>query len=579
MNENALLRFYVKYRRHLPGVLIIVALSLLSGVLKMLSASNWGRAVDFGLAGSNREMVISALFMAAFLTLDCVRTAMHSHIIGRITGKLFVQVRRDGFEKLMHCDMSVMETTLKTGDTASRLSNDISILDAFTGNNLSYFSRLVFQAFFSLIACIFLSWQLSLAYLIILPFSLWLVNKISKPIQTKTRGYHNRVGSAMNVVSETAAGSLTVKAFSAEEQMSEKFAERIESAYRQDVDSQRAEMKMKGVKYAAAVVQTVSLFLIGAMLVEHDLLTVGTFLTFTTLSGYITECFSDSDYIISSVRRVTASAERLFEVLDLPDERNGTVTEAKSDVPCVAQGLRFTYPSANVPAINGLNFTVPCGKKIAVVGASGCGKSTLVKLLCRFYRPEAGELSLFGVDISEWDVDALRRNISIVTQEPQLFYGTVYENVAYGSEGCSRSDVEQALKAAELWEFVSSQDEGMDYMIGEGGGKLSGGQKQRLAIARAMLKNAPLVLLDEATSALDSETEREVQRSLDRLLEGRSAVIIAHRLSTVKNADYIYCMEDGGVIEEGTPDELLARKGKYYEMCAAQGLTGGELND
>ena len=575
MNGSALIRFYVDNRKHLPGIVTIVGISLVSGVLKMLAAAFWGRAVDYGVAGLLGDMLFAAGMMALFVLLDGARTALHYHIIGRITEDMFLEVRAKAFEKITHGDVAVLEERFRTGDVAARLNSDINLLSTFSAGHMSNFSRIAFAGLFGLVACVFMSWQLSLAYLVILPLSLGLVNRVSRPLQAQQKESMDSAGSAMSLVSDLISGALTVKAFGAEKDFQENFSRMAEKMYRLQVDSEKISMKMTGIKYVANVVQTMSLFLIGSWLVSSGLLTVGAFIAFVTLSGYITDFLTQSDYMLSTVRRTAASAQRYYEVLDIPDEEPGLTDRPAADDPCEARGLDFSYGMGGRRALPGRGLRIPAGRKVAIVGPSGCGKSTLIKLICRFYLPERGSLRLFGVEAGDWDPEALRRRMAIVTQESCLFDGSIYENVAYGRPGLSREDCEKALREVELWELVRSYPEGMDHPIGEGGRNLSGGQKQRLCIARALVKEAPLVLLDEATSALDLQTEREVQASLDKLLEGRSAVIVAHRLSTVQGADYIYYMDGGRVLEEGSPRELLARKGRYYQMCRMQGLAEG----
>lgn len=572
--SGSLLRFYIDNRRYLPGIVVIVGLSLVSGVLKMLSATYWGRSLDYGVAGLTQEMLTAAGMMALFILLDCARTALHYRIIGRITEEMFLGVRGRAFHKLTQADMAVLERKFRTGDVAARLNGDIDFLSTFSAGHISNFSRQVFSGLFGLTACVFISWQLSIAYLIILPVSLWLVGAISRPIAKQSKRSMDYTGSAMSTAADAISGALTVKAFAAEKVLGKRFGQAVDASYEQKVRSEKQSMKMTAVKYIATVTQTMSLFLLGSWLVSSGLLTVGAFVSFVTLSAYITDCFSQSDYMLKTVRNVSASAQRYYEVIDIPEEHRGPTLCPAVEVaaPCAAEGLNFTYEGKDEPALDGLDLRVSHGKKVAVVGASGCGKSTLVKLICRFYLPESGSLRLFGVEAQEWEPDALRKRLAIVTQDSCLFDGSFYENLRFAKPELTREACEQALRDVSLWDFVSAFPDGMDHPIGEGGGILSGGQKQRLCIARAMVKEAPLMLLDEATSALDLQTEREVQNSLDRLLEGRGAVIIAHRLSTVQGADYIYVLEDGRVAEEGAPQELLKRRGRYYEMCRAQGL-------
>ncbi len=574
MKVNPLLRFYVDNKKYLPGITVIVGISLLSGVLKMMAASYWGRAVDLGVSGLVEDMLFAAAMMALFILLDCLRTALHYHIIGRITETMFVEVRARAFRKLTHGDPATLERHFRTGDVSTRLNSDIDLLSTFSAGHVSNFSRLVFSALVGLLACIFMSWQLSIAYVVILPLSLGLVSVISKPIQEQTKRSMDTGGSAMSLVADMLSGALTVKAFGAQEHFQQLFDQSADRMYEMVVRSEKISVKMSGVKYVANVAQTMCLFLVGSWLVASGLLTVGAFIAFVTLSNYITDAFAQSDYMISTVRRVTASAQRYYEVLDIPNEQAGINREPLENYPCEAAALRFSYGREG-RVLEDLELKVPAGKKVAIVGASGCGKSTLVKLICRFYLPESGSLKLFGAETVDWEPNALRENLAIVTQDSLLFDGSVYENVSYGKPGLTRAQCQAALEEVGLWELVSSWPEGMDRSIGEGGQTLSGGQKQRLCIARAMVKQAPLVLLDEATSALDLQTEREVQDSLDKLLQGRSALIIAHRLSTVQGADYIYYMDKGRVAEEGSPSQLLAQKGKYYEMCRLQGLTEG----
>mgnify|MGYP005779008977 FL=1 len=573
--RQPLLRLYLENRRYIPGLALILLISLLAGGLKLAASTLWGQAVDFGVAGRISPMLWGAGAMALVILVDCARTAVHYHIIGRVTETMFRDVRMKAFRKLTTGDAATLERDFRTGDTATRLNSDIDVLNNFTAGHVSNFSRLLFQGVVALAGCLFLSWQMSLAYLVVLPLSLWVVKRVSAPIQAKTKSSLDSTGAAMSVAAEAIQGALTVKAFGAEEELARRFDAAVDSATQQKVQSEKISQKLTGVKYAANVIQTMALFLLGSVLVTRGAVSVGTLVSFLALSNYITEPFGQLDYMISQVRRATATAQRYFEVMDVPDEADGPVTRPASLVPCQAQELAFSYDGKN-RVLQDITLRIAQGQQVAVVGESGCGKSTLLRMLCRFYLPQAGSLRLFGVEAKDWQGEALRQHIALVTQNSTLFDGSVYENVAYGKPGLTRAECRAALEAVELWDFVSQFPDGMDHPIGEGGAALSGGQKQRLCIARALVKEAPLVLLDEATSALDTQTEKEVQAALDKLLAGRSAVIVAHRLTTVQNAHYIYVLEQGHVLEEGPPKELLAKRGRYYEMCKLQGLAGEE---
>ena len=571
--RQPLLRLYLENRRYIPGLALILLISLLAGGLKLAASTLWGQAVDFGVAGRISPMLWGAGAMALVILVDCARTAVHYHIIGRVTETMFRDVRMKAFRKLTTGDAATLERDFRTGDTATRLNSDIDVLNNFTAGHVSNFSRLLFQGVVALAGCLFLSWQMSLAYLVVLPLSLWIVKRVSAPIQAKTKSSLDSTGAAMSVAAEAIQGALTVKAFGAEEELARRFDAAVDSATQQKVQSEKISQKLTGVKYAANVIQTMALFLLGSVLVTRGAVSVGTLVAFLALSNYITEPLSQIDYMAGQVRWATAAAQRYFEVMDVPDEADGPVTRPASLVPCQAQELAFSYDGKN-RVLQDITLRIAQGQQVAVVGESGCGKSTLLRMLCRFYLPQAGSLRLFGVEAKDWQGEALRQHIALVTQNSTLFDGSVYENVAYGKPGLTRAECRAALEAVELWDFVSQLPDGMDHPIGEGGAALSGGQKQRLCIARALVKEAPLVLLDEATSALDTQTEKEVQAALDKLLAGRSAVIVVHRLTTVQNAHYIYVLEQGHVLEEGTPKELLAKRGRYYEMCRLQGLAG-----
>ncbi len=573
--RQPLLRLYLENRRYIPGLALILLISLLAGGLKLAASTLWGQAVDFGVAGRISPMLWGAGAMALVILVDCARTAVHYHIIGRVTETMFRDVRMKAFRKLTTGDAATLERDFRTGDTATRLNSDIDVLNNFTAGHVSNFSRLLFQGVVALAGCLFLSWQMSLAYLVVLPLSLWIVKRVSAPIQAKTKSSLDSTGAAMSVAAEAIQGTLTVKAFGAEEELARRFDTAVDSATQQKVQSEKISQKLTGVKYAANVLQTMALFLLGSVLVTRGAVSVGTLVAFLALSNYITEPLSQIDYMAGQVRWATAAAQRYFEVMDVPDEADGPVTRPASLVPCQAQELAFSYDGQN-RVLQDITLRIAQGQQVAVVGESGCGKSTLLRMLCRFYLPQAGSLRLFGVEAKDWQGEALRQHIALVTQNSTLFDGSVYENVAYGKPGLTRAECRAALEAVELWDFVSQLPDGMDHPIGEGGAALSGGQKQRLCIARALVKEAPLVLLDEATSALDTQTEKEVQAALDKLLAGRSAVIVAHRLTTVQNAHYVYVLEQGHVLEEGAPKELLAKRGRYYEMCRLQGLAGEE---
>lgn len=292
-------------------------------------------------------------------------------------------------------------------------------------------------------------------------------------------------------------------------------------------------------------------------------LTIGGLVAFFALLPKLVEVINDMANRAFNSKTALAAAERVFAVLNTPVEPTGNVKAGSEEAPAIEfQDVFFSYEEG-VPVLKGADFQVPRGKTVAVVGASGCGKSTLLRLLCGFYRPQRGKIFIDGVAMEKWDLDSLRAHFSYVSQHAYLFPSSVKENIAMGRTDAGMEEIRRAAAAANADCFIEEMDEGYDTLVGERGSRLSGGQIQRISIARAILKDAPILLLDEATSALDVQAETEVQKAIDSLARGRTTLVVAHRLSTVINADCILVMEHGRVVEAGTHEELI-RQGRVY---------------
>ena len=326
------------------------------------------------------------------------------------------------------------------------------------------------------------------------------------------------------------------------------------------------------VTYSAmAVVMFLVLFLRGDA-------SAGDLVAYITMAGLLPKPIRQLSEVSSTVQKGVAGAESIFEQLDEPSEvDNGTVERERGNGRLEVSNLSFQYPGTDKPVLHDISFVAEPGQMVALVGRSGSGKSTLASLVPRFYHHEQGQILLDGVDVEDYTLRNLRRHIALVTQQVTLFNDTVANNIAYGDlAGAPLADIQQAAAAAYADEFIEKMPQAYETLVGENGVLLSGGQRQRLAIARALLKNAPVLILDEATSALDTESERHIQGALDKVIQGRTTLVIAHRLSTIEKADLILVMDQGRIVERGNHAELLAQNGYYTRLHARQFEEGGE---
>ena len=419
---------------------------------------------------------------------------------------------------------------------------------------------------------IYLNWKLTLVAVAMVPFIALAVRGFSGRLRNVARGIQESQGTITQVLQEAIEGQKVVKIFGGQDYERERF--------RDSVQKQRR-LNMRGTIAAAAQGPIVQFFaavalstIMGVALRQaaSDQTTVGGFVSFITAMLMLLAPVKRLTDINSQIQRGLAAAESVFEVIDeAPEPDQGTIALARVQGLIEFSTVHFAYPGAESDALKGVSFSARPGECVALVGQSGSGKTTIANLLPRFYAIASGEIRIDGHLLADIQLDSLRSNIALVSQEVVLFDDSVAANIAYGSRRNANSDeIHAAAKAAHALEFIQNMPQGFDTQIGEKGIKLSGGQRQRLAIARAILKNAPILILDEATSALDSESERHVQAALETLMQGRTTIVIAHRLSTIENADRIVVLNKGNVVETGTHAELLGRDGAYANLYRIQ---------
>ena len=462
--------------------------------------------------------------------------------------------------------------TMPTGTLMSRIINDVSLLQQAVSNALVGSVRDFFQVVILLGVVFFMNWRLAMVSFIVLPIAAYPIVKFGKLFRRLSTRTQEEVAGVSNILHETITGSRIVKAFTRESYEGERFLRQVGKLF---------SLTLKDAKYrclqhplmefiGGGAIALIIWF--GGKEVIAGTATPGTFFAFLTALIAAYEPVKGVTRINSTIQQGMAAASRVFAILDVEPEigdRPGAYPLPPFSKEIVFKDLTFRYDDQTA-VLSNINIRVPAGEALAIVGPSGGGKTTFTNLIPRFLEIREGSITIDAIDIRDVTVASLRRQIAMVTQQTILFNDTVRNNIAYGDLQASDEAIREAARAAYALDFILALPQGFDTIIGEGGARLSGGERQRLSIARAILKNAPILILDEATSALDSESEREVQKALDNLMKDRTTFVIAHRLSTIKNATRIIVIKDGVIVEEGTHDSLMARHGEYEQLYTMQ---------
>jgi len=514
---------------------------------------------------------LAPLFILVIFFVRGVASFIGTYAIGWVGNKVVMDLREEMFRKLQTLPTNFYDDH-STGNLISKLTFDVTQVTAAATNTVTVVVRDSIIIVGLLGWLFYLNWKLTLLSLLMFPVIAFILNIINGRLRDASKSTQQAMGDITQVIEESIGAHKVVKLFGGQTYESERFSEQANWVRRHSMkQAMAAAANVPIVQMIAAIALAVIIY-IATVQAQNDETTVGGFLSFLAAMLMLTAPIKRMTGVSEFLQRGLAASESIFELIDTPGETDaGTVTIERSRGRLGFEHVSLSYHQDGRLALRDISLEIPAGQSIALVGASGSGKTTLANLVPRFYLPSKGRITLDGHDLADLTLASLRSNIALVSQEVVLFNDTIAANIAYGQmREVPESEVIAAAQAAHAMEFISHMPQGLNTLVGERGVKLSGGQRQRIAIARAILKNAPILILDEATSALDSESERHVQAALETLMQGRTSLVIAHRLSTIEKADRIVVMQQGQIVETGTHRELLAKDGAYAQLHRIQ---------
>ncbi|MBS0969769.1 lipid A ABC transporter ATP-binding protein/permease MsbA [Chimaeribacter arupi] len=533
-------------------------------LLKPLLDDGFGKA-------DNSILLWMPLAVIGLMLVRGITSFVSSYCISWVSGKVVMQMRRRLFSHMMGMPVSFFDQQ-STGTLLSRITYDSEQVASSSSSALITVVREGASIIGLFIMMFYYSWQLSLILIVIAPVVSVAIRLVSKRFRNISKNMQNTMGQVTTSAEQMLKGHKEVLIFGGQQVETERF------------NQVSNRMRQQGMKMVSAssisdpIIQLIASLALAFVLYAASFPSVMETLT----AGTITVVFSSMIALMRPLKSLTnvnaqfqrgmAACQTLFSILDMDQEKDeGTreVTRAVGEIEF--RHVTFSYPGKDTPALRDINLHIPAGKTVALVGRSGSGKSTIANLLTRFYDIQQGEILMDGHDLREYTLSSLRRQVALVSQNVHLFNDTIANNIAYASQNLySREQIEKAANMAYAMDFISKMDNGLDTVIGENGVLLSGGQRQRIAIARALLRDSPVLILDEATSALDTESERAIQKALDELQKNRTSLVIAHRLSTIESADEILVVEEGRIVERGNHPTLLAQGGAYAQLYRMQ---------
>ncbi len=547
-----------------------------SGSLKDVAVNNFYYYTQeaINLYGPTVTLALLAALLVVMTGLKTGVTFLASYFVIPMRSGIVRDIRNYVFDKMVALPISFF-TQERKGDVMARMTGDVGEIENSIMASLDMMFKNPIMIIVCLVMMIIISWQLTIFVLILLPLAGMVMGKVGKRLKRQSLEQQNQWGLLMSNIEECLGGLRIIKAFNAERKVRERFHRENQVFYRlSNRIARRQSLAHPMSEFLGTVSIAIVLWFGGALILSGvSSMNAASFIYYMVIFYSIINPAKELSKAMYSIQKGLASMERVDRILNAdnpikdPAEPRG-IGRLKGDISY--RGVSFSYGTNEV--IHGVDLDIPAGATVALVGQSGSGKSTMADLLPRFYDVAAGSITVDGIDIRDMKVHDLRALMGNVNQEAILFNDTFFNNITFGVEGATLEDVRAAARVANADEFIMATEQGYDTNIGDRGCRLSGGQRQRVSIARAILKNPPVLILDEATSALDSESEKLVQQALERLMKGRTTLVIAHRLSTIRNADLICVMHEGRIVERGTHEQLLAMGGYYSHLVEMQNL-------
>ena len=577
-NKEIFRRMAAVLRPYLRSLLIAMVAMIVVGGFNSLQAYMVKPLLDeifFKKNGSLLALLPVGLVIVFFV--KGVFYFLYSYLLEKVGQSVIRDLRHSVYAHINILPLSYFQKT-PTGEIISRIINDVNLLQRSVSYAFIQLLRDLCSVIGLLAVIFYMDWRLALMSLIFIPMSIGPIVFFGRRFRSISIVYQTKIGEATSNLHETIGGARIVKAFCMEQDEVQRFGKKLQEI----MDTMMSETKNRCLSHP--LIECIGglgmAFIIwfGGREVLHGNSTPGTFMSFLTALILLYEPIKGVSKINSTLQQGAAAAGRIFNLLDIQTdirERSDAILLPPFEHEIALEDVSFCYEPGRL-VLRHLNLRLQRGEVLAIVGPSGSGKTTLANLIPRFYEISKGSLKIDGYEIRDVTIKSLRNQIALVTQQTILFNDTVRNNIAYGRKTCTEEELCEAARAAYAYDFIMNLPQGFDTIIGESGARLSGGQQQRVSIARAILKDAPILILDEATSSLDTESEREVQRALENLMKNRTTIIIAHRLSTVKNADRIIVLKDGNLVEEGTHEILLAKGGEYHALYRLQFSHGAE---